>query len=114
MNYSGVNILVCDWLLGQGLALFKKLIIIKLVRRLSDNRVHIPSTCQLIQHELRHTKQMWIAFTFWLICLYQYAKYGHKKAPYEIEAREAESAIDGEIEKLVLDYCKQNNLLYYY
>lgn len=114
MIYNGKHIHICELPFGQGIALFKKHIWVKLVRRLSDNAVHIKSTCQVIQHELKHTEQIWLAFTFWLIALYQYAIYGHKNAPYEIEARKAESPINAEIEKLVLDYCKQNNLLYYY
>lgn len=114
MKYNGINIHFCNLWFGQGLALFKKHIYVKPVRDLSKTYIHITSTCQVVQHELKHTEQMWLAFTFWLICLYQYAKYGHKNAPLEVEAREAESPINGEIEKLVLDYCKQNNLLYYY
>ena len=115
MKYNGVNIFVCNWLLGQGLALFKKLIIIKLVKDSTKKYVHITSTCQVIQHELAHIKQRILYGLIYLPkILFQYIKYGYKKSPMEIEARGAESPINGEIEKLVLDYCKQNNLLYYY
>jgi hypothetical protein len=118
MEYNGVKIHVWKWLpFAQGFVINSKRFIIKLVKRLSDGAVHIPFTCDLIQHEGQHCKDIkrkgWI--DFFATEGWQLVWKKHDLAGYEPDAEKAELLPNPtELEQFVINYCKQNNLLYYY
>lgn len=119
MIYNDINIYTCKWLpFVQGFVVNSKRIIITPVKASNDkNYVHIPSTCDLIQHEEQHCKDIkrkgWI--DFFSTEGWQLIWKKHDIAGYEPDAEKAELLPNPKaLELLIITWCYQNNLLYYY
>lgn len=119
MEYNGVKIHVWKCLLFmQGFVINSKRFVLTPVRAKNDKRyVHIPSTCDVIQHEEQHCKDIkrkgWV--DFFSTEGWQLIWKKHDLAAYEPDAEKAELLPNPtELEQLVINYCKQNNLKYFY
>jgi len=118
MIYHNRHICIKKWLLFcQGFVLNSKRIILTPVKRRSDGCVHIPYTCDLIQHEEQHCKDIerkgWI--DFFSTEGWQLLWKKHDAAAYEPDAEKAELLPNSaELEQLVINYCKQNNILSFF
>lgn len=118
MTYNGVNIHFWTWLpFGQGFVINSKRCVVKPVMNSTKTHVYIPSTCDVIQHESQHCKDIkrkgWI--DFFATEGWQLIWKKHDAAAYEPDAEKAELLPNPtELEQLIINYCKQNGLLYYY
>lgn len=120
MEYNGITYYVCNWLpFWQALTLNSKRVILHLVFDETNEWIHIPSTCDVMQHEEQHCKDIvkhgWIDFMvtegwhMWILGK------KHDVAAYEPDAEKAElNPNPTELEQLIINYCKVHNLKYYY
>ena len=119
MIYNNINIHVYNWIpFAQGFVINSKHTVITPIRASNDKQyVHIPSTCDLIQHEEQHCKDIetkgWI--DFFATEGWQLIWKKHDVAGYEPNAERAElNPNPTELEQLIINYCNSHNLLYYY
>jgi len=115
MIYQGVHIYFCNLWFGQGLVINSKRVIVKLVKDATGEYVHLDTTCDVIQHELQHCKDIkrkgWLDFM--LTTLWQYIFKKHDNAAYEPDAEVAE-LLDNQLIKIeLINYCFQHNLKFY-
>ena len=115
MIYNNIHIYFLWLPFGQGIVINSKRVLVKLVKDPTRTKVHLDSTCQVIQHELNHAEKIkekgWIDFM--ATTLWQYIFKNHDTAAYEPEAIKAESPIDQALKYTLRMYCINNNLEFY-